>query len=67
MNVTRFAARLALAGLLMGGLLLGGCTRQQHAASPAPAATTSSDDVDSLLSEVDKQLNADNEPLADQD
>ncbi|NMO54948.1 hypothetical protein HH310_27665 [Actinoplanes sp. TBRC 11911] len=67
MNVTRFAARLALGGLLLGALLLGGCARQQHATAPVPAATTSADDVDSLLTEVDNQLNADSQPLADQD
>jgi outer membrane murein-binding lipoprotein Lpp len=71
MNVTRFAARLALGGLLLGGLLLGGCARQQHADAPAsnqPAAVTATpDEVDNLLDEVDMELNADSQPLDDQD
>jgi hypothetical protein len=67
---------LALGGLLLGGLLLGGCGRQPHAESPAsdrPAAgahasaNRDADDVDSLLNEVDKQLNADDQPAEDQD
>ena len=68
MKFTRFAAGLALGGLLLGGLL-GGCARQRHAEPPAdrPAAVSSSDDVDSLLNQVDKQLNADDQPLEDQD
>ena len=71
MNLRRFIAGLTLGGLLTSGLLLGGCARQSHARPPAsdrPAATsTAPDDVDGLLDEVDKQLNADDQPLEDQD
>jgi hypothetical protein len=76
MNVRRFIAGLTLGGLLTSGLLLGGCARQSHAQPPASdrppashavATSTAPDDVDGLLDEVDKQLNADDQPLEDQD
>jgi hypothetical protein len=73
---------LALA-LVGGALLLGGCDRQPAAApptgapavseshaTPAAAATKSDEsdsDVDSLLSDVDKQLSSDDQSPADQD
>jgi hypothetical protein len=72
-------AGLALGALLLGGPLLGGCAR--HAGSSAdrpapvtgPAPGTASDDtaagsdVNDLLDEVDRQLDADDQPLEDQD
>ncbi|MEV6844972.1 hypothetical protein [Actinoplanes sp. NPDC051411] len=35
--------------------------------SPAAASSSSSDDVDSLLNDIDKQLSSDDQPPADQD
>jgi hypothetical protein len=68
---------LALA-LLCVALLLSGCDRpaaEQKPARPAPAgapqatqpAGSDNSDVSSLLNDVDKQLNSDDQPPADQD
>jgi len=75
--------RRVAAVLAVGAVLLGGCDRQRDTGSPAqdpPAAATrnatgtgasgtdaTGTDVNGLLDEVDKQLNADDQPVEDQD
>jgi hypothetical protein len=72
----RTLAVAATAGVLAAfGLLAGGCDKPAAPAPAPPAATVDqgtgpdrgTDDVDSLLNQVDGQLSADDQPPADQD
>ncbi|MET0419742.1 MAG: hypothetical protein ABW022_27310 [Actinoplanes sp.] len=65
--MTRFRMPLVLlaAGAVLLTTPLAGCNRP--AAAPAPAAVSDQDQVDDLLTEVDRQLNDDAQPAADQD
>ena len=59
--MTRF--RMPLALLLAGAVLLGGC----DPASPSAGQRPIDQPVDQLLDEVDRQLDGDAQPTADQD
>jgi hypothetical protein len=56
--MTRF--RMPLALLFVGAVLLGGC-------DPASEPATDGQHVDQLIDEVDRQLDGDAQPAADQD
>jgi hypothetical protein len=60
--MTRF--RMPLALLFVGAVLLGGC---DPASEPATQPATGNQHVDQLLDEVDRQLDGDAQPAADQD